>query len=77
MAGGPENSTDIRDRGTVTFVVDMRPSTLLDEMKDNGVRVMKPVGGEGPSGKLNTGGAHLVDTEAAKRLGVTGNNSGR
>jgi hypothetical protein len=66
-------SVDTKKAG---FVVDMSPSTILEELQDGGFqRTTKPVGQTAATGDQSrgTGGKGLIDTEAAMRLGANGN----
>ena len=56
------------------FVVDMRPTTLLEQMQMGVDRVNKPVGNAtAPRPEVQTtGGSGLTDTESALRLGAQG-----
>jgi len=66
-------SVDAKKAG---FVVDMSPSTILEELQDGGFqRTTRPVG-ESPANETQTrgtGGARMGDAEAAARLGANGN----
>ena len=65
-------SVDAKKAG---FVVDMSPSTLLEQSQMNGFeRTTKPVG-DAVTPEVagqTTGGRGLIDTEAAIRLGANG-----
>lgn len=66
-------STDVEHHG---FYVDMTPSTLLEQSQNGGYeRTTMPAGGPVtmPTKYETTGGRGLTDTEAAVRLGATGN----
>lgn len=54
------------------IVMDFRPTTILEELQDNTLRTLKPVGqaDANPTGEMSTGGRGLTDTEAAIRLGA-------
>ena len=57
------------------FVVDMSPSTILEELQDGGFqRTTKPVGeaGANETQVLGTGGRGMSDTWAALQLGANG-----
>ena len=56
------------------FVVDMRPTTLLEQSQMGFDRVNMPVGNAtGPRPEVQTtGGANLIDTIAAIQLGAIG-----
>lgn len=56
------------------FVVDMRPTTLLEQSQMGFDRVNMPVGdATGPRPEIQTtGGRGTTDTEAAVRLGAQG-----
>ena len=57
------------------FVVDMSPSTILEELQDGGFqRTTKPVGeaGTNETQVLGTGGRGMSDTLAALQLGANG-----
>ena len=64
-------STDSNRNG---FVVDMRPTTLLEQAQLGVDRVNMPVGdATGPRPEVQTtGGRGLTDTESALRLGAQG-----
>ena len=66
-------SVDTKKAG---FVVDMSPSTILEELQDGGFqRTTRPVG-ESPANEIQTrgtGGRGLSDFESATRLGANGN----
>jgi len=65
-------STDNRERPG--FVMDFRPTTLLEQSQMGIDRVNKPVGtATTPRGEVQTtGGRGTTDTEAAIRLGAQG-----
>jgi len=67
----PVYSTDSNRNG---FVVDMRPTTLLEQAQMGVDRVNMPVGdATGPRPEVQTtGGRGLTDTESALRLGAQG-----
>jgi len=67
----PVYSTDSNRNG---FVVDMRPTTLLEQAQLGVDRVNMPVGdATGPRPEVQTtGGRGLTDTESALRLGAQG-----
>jgi hypothetical protein len=72
----PAFSTEAR-QADVGFVVNMAPSTLLEQLQDNGYeRTTKPVGAPTTPAipQQGTGGRGLTDTEAAFRLGANGIN---
>jgi len=67
----PAYSVDAPREG---FVMDFRPTTLLEQSQMGGNRVNMPVGdATSPRPEIQTtGGRNLTDTEAATRLGATG-----
>ena len=67
----PVYSTDATRDG---FVVDLRPTTLLEQSQMGVDRVNRPVGdATGPRPEVQTtGGRGSTDTEAALRLGAQG-----
>jgi len=68
----PVYSVDAQDRPG--FVMDFRPTTLLEQSQMGIDRVNKPVGtATVPRGEVQTtGGRGTTDTEAAIRLGAQG-----
>jgi hypothetical protein len=68
----PVYSTDDRERSG--FVMDFRPTTLLEQSQMGVDRVNKPVGdATGPRPEVQTtGGRGSTDAEAALRLGAQG-----
>jgi len=68
-----EHSTDAT-HAQVAFVVDMRPSTLLEENLAGGGRVNMPVGQTAAElgTELQSGGRGYTDTIAGQKLGVKG-----
>jgi hypothetical protein len=68
----PVYSTDDRERSG--FVMDFRPTTLLEQSQMGVDRVNKPVGdATGPRPEIQTtGGRGTTDTESALRLGAQG-----
>lgn len=70
----PRFSTEAK-KENVGFVVDFRPSTLLEQSANDGFeRTTKPVGmpTQPLAEQQTTGGRGLTDTEAAFRLGANG-----
>ena len=68
-----EHSTDAT-KAQVAFVVDMRPSSLLEENLAGGARVNLPVGQApaDPRTDNQSGGRGYTDTIAGQKLGVKG-----
>jgi len=66
-----EYSVDKKKDG---FVVDMRPTTLLEQSQHGLDRINRPVGEAITEGAeyQTTGGRNLTDAEAASRLGANG-----
>ena len=70
-----DNQTDTTRKGTVAFIVDMRPPTLLEQSLDGGYsRTTKPVGDARTAGPeiQTTGGRGMGDAVDAIRIGATG-----
>jgi len=66
-----EYSVDKKKEG---FVVDMRPTTLLEQSKNGGDRINMPVGEAVTEGAeyQTTGGARIGDAIDAIRIGANG-----
>lgn len=72
-----ESAVDRATRGEVSFFVDMRPSTVLEQSQMHGhTRTTKPVGMADPAPTRweTVGGRGSRDTIAARELGASGRN---